>query len=292
MKRKSIKAALFFILLLTCRLGIDDDGPTPDLPEYSWQSRGIGGGGGLFCPSISPHNGNIIYMPTDMSAVYQTVDGGAQWETIHYKNLRGGSNSIVRFTSDPAVLYAVNIDDQTGDQIYLKKTTDQGQSWQTLPFGDTVWYMECDPGSTDRLIATTWDDFLFSSDGGESFSPLNAGGIDLTGCVLAGSLWNGDSIFIAYNSGILFSSDGGETFSHPAVGGIPSDEAIISLAAAKEGNTVRFVALTHAADEVYARSSVNSDVIWNFRSIYRLDFTGSWAGLTWQETSHGFLSTE
>ncbi|MBM4289467.1 MAG: hypothetical protein FJ135_15215, partial [Deltaproteobacteria bacterium] len=37
-----------------------------------WESRGIGGGGGLFCPAISPHDNNLVYMATDMSAVFRS----------------------------------------------------------------------------------------------------------------------------------------------------------------------------------------------------------------------------
>ena len=42
----------------------------------SFTNRGIGGGGALFSPAISPYNHNQIWMSCDMTELFYTQDGG------------------------------------------------------------------------------------------------------------------------------------------------------------------------------------------------------------------------
>ena len=53
----------------------------------SWTDTGIGGGGSLFSPTISPSNSNIMYMQCDMSEVFHTTDAGLTWDNVHFKQL-------------------------------------------------------------------------------------------------------------------------------------------------------------------------------------------------------------
>jgi len=71
-----------------------------------WQSRGVGGGGALFVPEISPFD-QQIYMSTDMGAVFHSSDFGATWTTIDFRALGGGANAQLRFTADPNTLYGI-----------------------------------------------------------------------------------------------------------------------------------------------------------------------------------------
>jgi hypothetical protein len=122
---------LSFSIINGCRF-IPRGLTTPHYQASAWESRGVGGGGALFVPSISPHNGVMAFLSTDMSAVFQTTNYGASWRTVPYTDIRGGVFSVVRFTSDPDVMYALNMDDETGNNVFLKKTTDGGLSWQTI----------------------------------------------------------------------------------------------------------------------------------------------------------------
>jgi len=42
-----------------------------------WASRGIGGGGALFAPTISPNDASNMYLQCDMSEVFHTNNMGA-----------------------------------------------------------------------------------------------------------------------------------------------------------------------------------------------------------------------
>ena len=79
-------------------------GPAPAAGR--WRSRGIGGGGALFTPAISPHDNHLVYMATDMSSVFKSGDFGRNWTTVDFRQLQGGTKSDICFTSDPDILYA------------------------------------------------------------------------------------------------------------------------------------------------------------------------------------------
>ena len=88
---------------------------TPPINNYQvpisnsrWQTRGMGGGGGLNYVSISPHNGQEMYVATDMSAVFHTTNFGADWQTVPFTQLVGQADADVRFSSDPDILYAIH----------------------------------------------------------------------------------------------------------------------------------------------------------------------------------------
>ena len=49
-----------------------------------WTSLGLSGGGGMFTPAISPADPNLVLVNCDMSGVYRSIDGGQNWEMIHY----------------------------------------------------------------------------------------------------------------------------------------------------------------------------------------------------------------
>ena len=76
---------------------------SPDASERmaTWESRGPGGGGALFSPSINPHDVDELFMATDMSGVFHSKDFGRSWETLSFRTLQGGFNSQFRFTADP-----------------------------------------------------------------------------------------------------------------------------------------------------------------------------------------------
>ncbi len=108
----------------------------------SWQSRGIGGGGALFCPSISPLDANNMYLQCDMSEVFHTSNGGESWDILHFQEMisTGGVNTV-EFTSDPNILYGVNMDYIT-DERFPVKSTDGGQTWSPTTADPTGEYLK------------------------------------------------------------------------------------------------------------------------------------------------------
>ncbi len=82
---------------------------------------GIGGGGALFEPAISPHNSNEMLVVPDMGGIYISHDKGGQWNRV---NLHG---TIISATYDPnreGVVYA------GGAGLY--RSTDYGKTFELL----------------------------------------------------------------------------------------------------------------------------------------------------------------
>ena len=52
--------------------------------DVLWESRGIGGGGALFSPSVNPLNDNEMYITCDMTGMYHTTNSGVNWETLPF----------------------------------------------------------------------------------------------------------------------------------------------------------------------------------------------------------------
>ena len=74
-------------------------------------SRGPGGGGAFFGPSINPFNPDELWVGSDMSDLFHSTDFGRTWETVDFRLLGGGSQpGRMEFTSNPLVRYALNSD--------------------------------------------------------------------------------------------------------------------------------------------------------------------------------------
>src|ERR1700752_561373 len=72
-------------------------------------SRGVGGGGAFFGPSINPFTPNDLWIVSDMSDLFHSTDFGQTWVTVDFRLLLGGSQpGRMEFTSDPNVRYALN----------------------------------------------------------------------------------------------------------------------------------------------------------------------------------------
>ena len=103
-----------------------------------WQSRGIGGGGALYSPTWSPFDSDEIFMATDMSPVFHTEDCGRTWHALPFSELRGGIESQVRFSSDPFVIYSIDLEEDFRIPV---RSDDGGTTWTALSgdptFGET-----------------------------------------------------------------------------------------------------------------------------------------------------------
>lgn len=260
--------------------------PTPTLANgggpggQAYRPVGIGGGGALYSAGMSPFDPNEIYMATDMSGVFRTRDFGRTWSTLDFRQLQGGVNSHVRYTSDPRVLYALNLE---GDFRIPSKSVDGGETWVPLPDDPTeseAYLLFADPHSVDRVMLSNWATLYYSDDGGESFEAKyssNHGG----GLLIGGVFWDGDTIIVSTLDGLLVSEDGGGRFDIAPIGGIPEDEVIISMAGAKENGAVRLFASTHDPN-VWV--DMQGSEIWGSKSVYRLD----WGDESWTEVNNGF----
>jgi photosystem II stability/assembly factor-like uncharacterized protein len=243
-----------------------------------WQSRGIGGGGALFCPAISPYDNNLVYMATDMSSVFRSGDFGRSWTTLDFRQIMGGTKSNICFTSDPNILYAVNqYSDASGDTDIPSRSSDGGQTWNAItdPTGNEVYTLFADPTTTtNRLFISSYKDLYFSNDSGASFTQVyHVTTTDPDGLWIGGVFWDGANIYVGTSAGLLVSTNGGASFAVSPVTGIPNGEYIVSFAGAKQDGSVRFLAVT--VDSVWPGMSTG-DIIWSYKGLYRLDLGESW----------------
>jgi hypothetical protein len=268
----------------------------PTLAEQTqWESRGIGGGGALFSPSLSPHDPAVITMATDMTGVFRTEDFGARWTTLPFRTLRGGGDTHVRFTADPSVLYAVHIGDW-GERIPVR-SDDGGATFAPLASDPTFgecFTLHADPNDAARVLIASWSELFFSDDGGDSFTQVfDAGGAG-SGLHVGGSFWDGTDVFAGTNFGLLVSADGGAGFALDGATGIPGDRAIVSFAGAKEGGLVRFFAVTYPGADVWGGiTQYGYEAMGIEQKTYRLDrgdpaWTRVSAGIS-NDDHYGFL---
>ncbi|AUX45507.1 hypothetical protein SOCE26_069990 [Sorangium cellulosum] len=220
----------------------------------AWQPRGVGGGGALFSPSISPHDRREIFMASDLLGVFHTTSFGREWTTLDFREIRGGILSQFRFTADPKVLYAVGHTLPLNAFHHVRtliKSTDGGATWDapvTMPAapGDGH-FLFVDPRSTERLLFSGTAALYFSSDGGATFRSVYTTAWP-GGLVVGGVHWDGADIHAGTSDGLLVSRDGGATFAvDVSVDGIPPGEKIVSFAGAGRGAQRRFFAITFSA---------------------------------------------
>lgn len=110
---------------------------SPAVSMYDrWQVIGPGGGGGIFSPTISPHDTKSVLASCDMTGAYVSHDGAQSWRMFHL----GGSVSFFLFDSiDPKVIYvktsagvAQMAYDRSVSSSALFRSADAGMTWKLL----------------------------------------------------------------------------------------------------------------------------------------------------------------
>ncbi len=250
------------VLIFSCSLTLAQ--PT------QWSSRGLGGGGALFAPSFSPHNGNELYMACDMSELFHSASFGATWEMVPFTKIQASSGARVQFTSDPKILYCI---DYAHDQATPVKSADGGETWQPLasdPTNGEAWSLLVEGSGTQRLLLTDYTRLYFSNNGGTSFT-LKYTAMTSNGCHIAGAFFDAANIFVGTNEGLLISTNNGNSFALANVSGIPNGQAMLSFSGAKQGSATRLFALTADAANVYP--GVPGSDYWNMmQGVYALDY--------------------
>ena len=125
-----------YILTLLCAaaLAATLHGPAPRLD--SWQVIGPGGAGGMFLPTVSPFDPNLVLEHCDMTGSYISSDAGRSWRMF---NLRGTASAFAFDPHDAKVIY-------TGSHA-LFRSEDTGKTWKMIfpdPARHTVEHMRDD----------------------------------------------------------------------------------------------------------------------------------------------------
>jgi len=105
------------------------------------QILGLGGGGNMQCPSISPLNPNFMFVACDMSGLYRSFDAGQHWQMIESDAILASTLCPVTFDyKDGNIVYAFN-----PFRTLLRYSLDAGDTWKTL--ASTL------PGSSNQITA-------------------------------------------------------------------------------------------------------------------------------------------
>lgn len=245
----------------------------------SWESKGIGGGGALFSPSISHHNPSEIFMPCDMTEMFHTTDFGKSWEMLPFTELISHIESKVQYTDDSSILYAIHNKFDTDTKI-PKKSTDGGQTWNNIydPTLGESYYLFADPRSTERILLSSYDQLYFSNNGGASFSLVYTGN-DL---YLGGVFWDEGNIYVGTADGLLVSNDNGDSFTIQNYSGFPPNSGFLSLTGAKSGSNTYLFGVVRSTGSMWP--TMQPSEYWGEQEIYKLSMVES---PTWSVASDG-----
>jgi len=245
----------FYATLVSISLAVSTHAQAP----ASWQSRGIGGGGALFSPSMNPANPNEFYVACDMSELFHSSNYGQAYDEVNFMQLQGGHDSYVNFTSTSGLLYAVDYTSQNGNDLTRPmKSTDGGATWTVLsgdPYGGFPGYPErmyANYNNANQIVLADYGTIYFSNNAGTSFTQIHTCLDNNSGNHIGGVYFDGSNIYIGTNDGIIYSTNGGASFSTMATSGFGVNDVILSFSGAREGGTVRFLALTATIGTVYA----------------------------------------
>lgn len=242
-------------------------------PPDRWISRGPGGGGAFFAPSVSPFDPDEVWVGSDMSDLFVSRDFGRTWETIDFRTLQGGNKpGRMAFTSHPLVRYALN------DSVPMR-SADGGVTWTAVPHDpwspwvDGLW---ADPTTTNRLLVADYTTLYLSTNSGASWRPVFTNSDQL----VAGAFWDASRIYVGTRAGLLVSTNGGAAFSLSAAPGIGVGEAMVSFAGVRDaGGGLRFLCVTWVSGDVYP--GIQGSSYGSYKNLYRLDGgTGSWTVVT------------
>lgn len=252
-------------------------------PPTTWTSRGPGGGGAMYAPTINPNNTNELYLGCDMGPQFHSDNAGARWTTFDFRQLTGGHESAVRCTSDPKIRWALDYHAiGGGDNVRPKRSTDGGLSWhylpeQSWPTWRTAYSLYADYVHPERaVVSADYKQLWVTLDGGKSFAQkavtASANGLHLAGCV-----FDSDAIYAGTAEGVYQSTDGGATFTLRTYDGIPADEYPVSFAGGKSNGRLRLMCVT--AGECWA--GITGSEHGAYRGVYVQDSgNGPWRKAT------------
>lgn len=251
----------------------------------TWNTRGIGSGGATQNPTISPFNGNRVFISCDMSSMFETTDFGTNWNIHNFTKLQGGIRGKVVFTNDPLKLYAISA--SNSGAYSPKKSIDGGITWTNLSNNPCVNYgafqIYSNLNDYNQFVISDKSNIYFTNNAGTSFITIDTD-TTASGNHLAGVFFDGSTIYISTHKKLYKSTDGGLTFPTSTIlnyssANISTSEGVVSFSGAKQNGTTKFFCTTINASNLSCKT-YGSDVQY-FVGLYQLltPFT-SWTNIT------------
>jgi hypothetical protein len=214
---------------------------------------GLGGGGAMYWPAVSPLNPNLMFVSCDMGGLYRSTDGGSSWRMVDGRQMAG--QPVGPVVCDPT---DVNVVLAYGNLRGLRRSRDQGNMvWDRLadPPGWTptsrVTAIAVDPSppwnpATERrlLLGTTGAPFAFFSDNaGQSWQQAPGVSEEVVGIlVVTDPASTGRLYFLATTSRIYRSNINGTSWQPTSNMGLPAG-SIRSFTGGASGTVVPPVVL-------------------------------------------------
>ncbi len=111
------------------------------LLSQSFQSRGTGGGGALFNPSVNPSNPNEVYLPSDLGGLYHTT--GSEYHVVNFQEAITSAYGKVCFTQNNNIRYALLYDEENSLRDKLIKVRNILGELQQIDKSFAAYYEEC-----------------------------------------------------------------------------------------------------------------------------------------------------
>lgn len=255
----------------------------------TWHSRGVGGGGAFYAPSINPANPAEIYVSSDMSELYHSTNAGAAYDLLSFAQINGRHNSFVRFTNISGLQYCISYKMQGASDYYaLVKTTDGGMTWNEVPNGldrySELFALFVDYNNPNRIILSDYSTVRFSNDGGLTFTTIYSNNNGGNGLIVGGAWFDGTNLYVATINGLYRSTDGGANWAAFATTGLPAGNGVVSFVAAKQNGHTRFYAVTAQVSACWVNMTASGSDYQNMATgVYRLDLPGA----AWQPVLTG-----
>jgi photosystem II stability/assembly factor-like uncharacterized protein len=276
----------------------------------NWKIVGPGGGGGMFYPTISPHDPNLVLASCDMTGSFISHDGGETWRMF---NLGNRVDLFVFDPSNPKTIYAktagppeVMAKDRPVSHSGLFRSTDTGKTWHLVradgPSGELM-TMAIDPADSKKLFAvlrqgktdalhtstdagTTWSQLAPLPGGGQAISIAKDHSLYVMGnqsvAILEGGKWTtgeaitGRNIQFAASLPVVYAINGTAAFISEDAGGTWRRTDLPELPSAR----LKAVATSlHHPDTAYLSYS-NSD---GFHGVAKTVDRGRTWSLVWKE---------